>query len=335
MRVYTGAVLLCLVALTAGISAGGPETKYKAPRTESGQPDLRGVWNFSSDVPLQRPASYADRKTLGPDEFEKHTAARRKVFSTIRNFAPVEAVAVDWIDNNPHVEDLRTSLISYPEDGRLPKLVDGVRKVPSVDDILEILTENKTGGFPPQLLSIAASFMGGKHDGHEDFSASERCLSGAITPLVPAFDNYVQVIQNKDHIVLLTDDTRRIIPLDARPYSGNRLRSWSGESRGHWEGDTLVIETRNFNARPESFAGAGNAYSKVVVERLTRTSNNLLAYEATITDQKTFQDKIVVSFPMAKVDSHIYEATCHEGNYSLANTLSAARAEERKTAATH
>jgi hypothetical protein len=96
-----------------------------------------------------------------------------------------------------------------------------------------------------------------------------------------------------------------------------------------------VIETRNFNARPESFAGAGNAYNKVVVERLTRTSNNLLAYEATITDQKTFQDKIVVSFPMAKVDSHIYEATCHEGNYSLANTLSAARAEERKTAATH
>jgi hypothetical protein len=138
---------------------------------------LRGVWNYLSDVPLQRPASVADRKTLTPEEFEKHTTGRRNVFSTIRNFAPVEAVAVDWIDNRPGVEDLRTSLIGYPENGRLPKLVDGVRKLPSVDDVFEILSENKSGGFPPQLLSLIAAFMGGKRDGHEDFSASRDSLA--------------------------------------------------------------------------------------------------------------------------------------------------------------
>ena len=117
--------------------------------------------------------------------------------------------------------------------------------------------------------------------------------------------------------------------------NGDKLRSWSGESRGHWEGDALVVETRNFNTRPDSLAGAGNAYGKVVIERFTRTATDRLAYEATVLDAKTFQDKIVLSFPMAKVDSHIYEATCHEGNYSLGNILSCARAEERNAAPAH
>src|SRR6185436_12750517 len=99
--------------------------------------------------------------------------------------------------------------------------------------------------------------------------------------------------------------------------------------RGRWEGDTLVIETRNFNRRTRSFAGAGNALDKVVTERLTRISKNALEYEATIVDPKTFQDKVVMSFPMSRVDGHIYETACHEGNYSLPMILGGARKAEQ------
>jgi hypothetical protein len=324
-------LLLSVLALTAVVSAAGPESKYRAPRTESGQPDLRGVWNYSSDVPLQRPASAADRKQFTPEELDKRRTSRRNTLSLITTFAPVEAVGIDWLDTTVRVEDLRTSLISYPDNGRVPKLVDGARHVPSVDDIIEILTESKGPGLPPELIPLLAAFQGSKAEGHEDFSTGERCIFGPTTPIVPGIaDSYVQLIQSKDHVVLLTDATRRIIAIDSRPNLSDKVRLWSGDSRGHWEGDTLVVETRNFSTRPLSFAGSGNAHEKVVVERFTRTANDRLAYEATVTDPKTFQDKIVLSFPMAKVETRTYEWACHEGNYSLPNALSGARAGERQ-----
>jgi hypothetical protein len=331
MREYTSVVFPLMLALATAASAAPPEAKYKAPRTESGQPDLRGVWNYSSDVPLQRPASVADKKQFTPEELDKRRTSMRNALSLVTRFAPVEAVGLEWLDMTVRVEDLRTSLIRYPENGRVPTLVDGVRRVPSVNDIIEIIADNKGPGLPPELLSLVAAFQGGKRDGYEDFSAAERCLVGPITPIVPGLaDSYVQLIQSKDHVVLLTDATRRIISIDSRPVLGDKLRSWAGDARGHWDGDTLVVETRNFNSRPNSFNGAGNAHDKVVVERFTRTANDRLSYEATVTDPKTFQDKISLSFPMAKVDLRTYEWACHEGNYSLRNALSGARAEEAK-----
>ena len=152
--------------------------------------------------------------------------------------------------------------------------------------------------------------------------------------MTAGFDNnYVHVIQAKDHVVLLTESFHhaRIVPLDGRPQLGERLRSWFGDSRGHWEGETLVIETGNFNDRTRSFAGAGTSHDKAVTERFTRVSANALEYEATIVDAKTFQDKIVLSLPMAKSDSRIYEVACHEGNYSMFNMLSGARKAEQET----
>ena len=334
MRTFTMGVLSLVAALTTALSAAGPDVKYKAPRNENGQPDLRGVWNFSSDVPLQRPASLADRKLYTPEELDNRRTKRRSTLSLVRIFAPVEAVGLEWLDATVRVEDLRTSLISYPDNGRLPKLVDGVRRFPTVDDIIEILTDNKGPGLPPELLELLAVFQGGRHDSYEDLAVGERCIFGPSTPIVPGLDgNYLQLIQSKDHVALLTDATRRIIPVDSRPTLGNKLRSWSGDSRGHWEGDTLVVETRNFSTRPLSFAGAGSAHDKVVVERITRTSNDRLAYEATVTDASTFHDKIVLSFGMAKVEARTFEFACHEGNYSLPNGLSGTRAEERQAAA--
>jgi hypothetical protein len=329
--VITMALLFMLAITAAGLSAAGPETKAKAPRTENGQPDLQGVWNFSSDVPLQRAAAFAGKKILTKEEFDEQAAKRRNGLRAVVKFAPIEDIGLDWIDNEPLFEDLRSSLISYPETGRLPKLMDGVRREPSVEDIGALLGESKDGP-PPALLALISAFQGGAKDSVDDFNLAARCLTGENVPFAPQLDNnQVQIIQSKDHVVFLTDGARRIIPIDARPRVSEKFRTWSGDSRGHWEADTLVIETTNFSRRARSFSGAGNGYDKMVVERFTRRSKGAIEYEATIVDPKTFTDKIVVSFPMARMENgHLYEWACHEGNYSLKNALSGARAEEER-----
>jgi hypothetical protein len=319
-------LLFFLVLTTAGVTAAGPEPQYKAPRTESGQPDLRGVWNFSSAVPLERPSAVADKKLFTREELETRKAAKSNALKMISRLVPVEDVSIDWLDFAARVENLRTSLITYPENGRLPKLVEGVGRVPGVDEIIDALADAK-GAIPS---ALGAFLAGGKKDGPEDFGASERCLFGGGPPFVPDLDNnYVEVIQAKDHVVLRTERKARIVPLDGGPHLTDKLRHWAGDSRGHWEGETLVVETRNFNNRTRSFAGAGlSSTEKVITERFTRVSKNALEYEATIIDPKTFQDKVVMSYPMAKVDARIYESGCHEGNYSMSNMLSGARKEE-------
>src|SRR3954469_1947381 len=161
MPKLTMAVVACVIALTAAASAAGPHVKYRIARTESGQPDLRGVWNFSSDVPLQRPAAFAERKVLTTEEFAAQRNARRNVFSLVRTFAPVEAVGLDWLDDRMYVDDLRTSLITYPENGRLPKLVDGIRRMPGAAEIVELLANSKGGALPPEVVSLLAAFQGG------------------------------------------------------------------------------------------------------------------------------------------------------------------------------
>lgn len=327
-----GFLLFLIVSTAVAASAAGPEAKYKAARTESGQPDLRGVWNFSSDVPLERPPAFADQKLFTPEELEKQRTGKERALQTIATLAPVEDVSLAWLDHAVHVEDLRTSLIVYPENGRLPALVEGVRRIPRPEDILAALADPK-GAHPPDFAALLAP--GKKKDGAEDFSSSERCLVAANAPFLPGLDdNYVQIIQGQDHVILLTDAARRIVPLDGRPSVAEKLRGWSGDSRGHWEGETLVIATSRFNDRTRSFAGAGTSQDKVVTERLTRISTNALEYQATIADPKTFQDKIVLSFPMAKVDGRIYESACHEGNYSLSNVLAGARKEEQEAVKT-
>jgi hypothetical protein len=216
---------------------------------------------------------------------------------------------------------------------RLPKLVDGVRRFPGVDDIIELLTDNKGPGLPPELLELLAAFQGGKRDGYEDFAIAERCIFGPNTPIVPGLDgNYVQLIQSKDHVVLLTDATRRIIPIDSRLNLGDKLRSWSGDPRGHWEGDTLVVDTSNFNDK--TVVGQTQTSELLhVTERFTRVSADTIEYEATIEDPRTWARPWTVTVPLSTQPGYqIFPYECHEGNFALRNILSAARAEERATA---
>jgi len=309
--------LLFLVMTTAAAAAG-----------PGGRPDLQGVWSFASGVPLQRPMKFAGRKTLTKEEFDKQRAGMLGILGLVAQFAPVENVQLEWIDNTLYVEDLRTSLITYPDNGRLPALVDGVTRAPGVEDIFEMLSN--ANGNPAALGSLAAAFAGSRKNNYTDFSREQRCLTTLPVPLVPQFsDSYVQIIQARDSVALVTDGERRVIPISDTPAAPGRVRLSTGTSIGHWEGDTLVVETKNFSARTIGFAGAGNSRDKVVTERFTRTAAGL-QYAATVVDPSTFKDRIELSFPMARVDSRIYEASCHEGNYSLANALSANRKEEQQ-----
>ena len=331
----TLSLLLFLVLTAVAVSAEGqgqaPKTagKYTAPRADGGRPDLQGVWNFNTAVPMQRPAAVGDKKVFTKEELDARRASLQNALGQIAKLAPVEAIGLDWMDGAMRVEDLRTSLITYPANGRLPARLEGVKQMPQIEELIGFLADSSKGGtvtLPPSAAALIAAFQGGKRDSYTDFMPSERCLFDAFVPMSPQLDdNYVQVIQGPDSVVLIGDYWRRVVSLDGKPFPAETQRTWTGVSRGHWEGDTLVVETRNFNDRLPSFAGVGNGLGKVVTERITRTSATSLEYSATVVDPKSFKDRIEFSFPMASVNAEIHESGCHEGNYSMRNSLSAAR----------
>ena len=317
------AIGACLfVGLVPAAHAADAAVKYRAPRNEYGQPDLRGVWNFSSDVPLQRPKDAPDKQFQTREDIAKSNAARDK---QIEQYAQqgVGAHNLFWLDYKSQAENLRSSLIVYPSNGRMPALAGGVTRIGGFAAVFKDV---------PGTRPVRFNLGGIGKDGPEDRGLSERCIvTESRPPLTPGFDsNYVQIFQGRDHVVILNEQIHdaRSIFLDERPPLDDALRGWYGYSRGRWEGDTLVIETRNFNGLTQSFDSAGTSYDKVVTERLTRIADGTVEYEATVVDPKTFTDKFTLVFPMAKTDKRIYEFACHEGNYSMEIILSGARKEE-------
>src|SRR5688572_9856604 len=198
------AVLLLGLLVAVSASAAAQGTSSTPQRAASGRPDLEGVWNFDSQVPLQRPPAFAGRKVMTRDESRQQQAAVRRALDTVATLVPVEAVGFGSSENVPHVEDLRTSLITHPESGRLPALMTGVRRMPGLDDLVAFLGTSK--GPPPALAALLASFGGGKRESHADFPPEARCLVGMNVPFVPQLgDNYVHIIQGEDHVVLVAD----------------------------------------------------------------------------------------------------------------------------------
>jgi hypothetical protein len=323
---HTRAASRLAVALVAAaqIAAAGASASYKAPWTEYGRPDLQGVWNYSSDVPLERPKELADKASVTRDERAAQNAAREANFD--RLLTATAGHDKFWLDYASQVEDLRTSLITHPVNGRLPKLVDGVQRV---------------GGFAAAMNDVKGTrpvrfFAGGiAKDGPEDRGLFERCIVGPNTgpPFTPGGDNnYLQIVQTRDYVVLLAEHIHdaRIVPLDGRPHVDASIRRWYGDSRGRGEGDTLIVETTNFSELTQSFNDSGVGTAKIVTERFTRVSNIRIDYEATIADPQTFQDAIVLSFPMVRFDGRVFEFACHENNYSMPAILSGARQAERQ-----
>jgi hypothetical protein len=317
-----GKLLLLASASLLASAAHAADATYKAPRNEYGQPELRGVWNFSSDVPLQRPKDTPDKLFQTREDIEKSNAAREKQFEQLTQQG-VGAHDLFWLDYKSQAENLRSSLIVYPSNGRMPALVNGVTRVGGFAAIFKDV---------PGTRPVRFNLGGIGKDGPEDRGLSERCIvTESRPPLTPGFDsNYVQIFQGRDHVVILNEQIHdaRTIFLDGRPLPDEAVRGWFGYSRGRWEGDTLAIETRNFNGLTQSFDSAGTSYDKVVTERLTRIGNDTLEYEATVVDPKTFTDRFTLVFPMARTDKRLYEFACHEGNYSMEMILGGARKEE-------
>ncbi len=325
---FSAAVLMLGLVGSAGFAA----ENYVVPRTEWGQPDLQGVWNFSSDVPMERPARFGDRQFLTEEEVAEIRARRAALDASSDSALPISGVDESyndfWIENAGIGDIVRTSHIIYPENGRLPPLVEGA-----------IANQGMYGGGTTgesRPVRISAGGIG--TDGPEDRGLSERCIIGfnAGPPFVPSlYNNNVQIIQSRNHAVIMTEmihDARVVSlyqgPEDFPPLDDN-LTFWTGDSKGYYDGDTLVVVTRNFNGLASSFGSAGTSADKVLTERFTRVSFDTINYEFTIEDPSTYTDRFTAIVPMTKVAGQVYEYACHEGNYGMENILRGARVQEQ------
>lgn len=263
---------------------------------------------------------------MTPEEYQALTAASERQYEAI-NDQGVGGYNTFWVESAGLAENLRTSLIVYPTNGQLPARVEG--------------TEIAVGGLGPDYQGtrpVRVTVGGIGKDGPEDRGLSERCIVGFNSgpPFTPSmYNNNVQIVQNQDHVVIITEmiHDARIVPLDGRAHVNDDIRLWSGDSRGYWDGDTLVVETRNFNGLTQSLSVFGDSWDKVLTERFIRTDDYTVQYEFTVEDPGTFTDKVTARVPMHKVDGLMYEYACHEGNYGMGNILRGERMEEQRTVA--
>jgi hypothetical protein len=322
MKTKLFAFPLILIVLNSLVYA---ENNYTAPRTQWDQPDLQGVWNFASNVPMSRPRQFGEREYMTQEEADAIAANMEASFEQLNEY-DVGGYNTFWVENAGRGDNLRTSLITYPSNGQLPKRVEGIN-----------IQNPPFGGLGPDFRGerpVRTPVGGIGKNGPEDRGISERCIVGFNSgpPFVPSlYNNNVQIVQNKDTVVVVTEmiHDARIIPLTKSNHVEEEIRLWTGDSRGYWDGDTLVVETKNFNDLTQSF-GFGSATGKFLTERFTRVNEYTVDYEFTIEDPDTFTDRITARVPMSKVDGLMYEYACHEGNYGMVNILRGERMAEMR-----
>ena len=327
---------LILPALVAALAMLAPAAAFaqsaEAPRTPWGDPDIGGVWDYWTFTPLQRPEDLADRDTL-TDEEAAALAQELNAEALARDLAappgsPGGYSQAVWTDRARATALTQTALIVDPPDGRIPPLT------PEAEAREEA---RLAGDGQPVRIRVGGYGVAGP----EERGVAERCLLGFSTgpPMLPGgYNNNIQVFQTPDAIVLLLEMNHdvRVVPLDGRPALTDDIRQWMGSSRGRWEGDTLVVDTRNFTHRTASFSLTGLAFGSAeglhLVERFTRVDGDTLLYEFTVNDPATFTRSFSGRLPMNRSDLPLYEYACHEGNYGMENLLRGARAEEREAA---
>ena len=319
LAVISAAVLLA-AAPVAGQTRSSAVRTSALPRTKDGRPDLQGIWNNATVTPLERP-----RELAGKEFFtEKEAAEYEKQALTDVNADRRDGAADTdvgraynefWRSRGKVVSTRRTSLIVDPPDGKVPPLTPAAQK----------RNADRTE---------AARKLGGPFDGPENRSLAERCISmpQAGPPMVPAnYNSNYQIVQTPGYVVILVEmiHDARVIPLDGRPHLPQNVRQWMGDSIGHWEGDTLVVDTTNFTDRTNFRGSSENLH---VVERFTRVDQNTLLYQFKVEDPTTWATSWSGEIPMLKAPGPVFEYACHEGNYGLANGLAGARALEKAEA---
>ena len=326
MRYQILAVSLMMVAigLIGPVAAAAQTNATHSPRTSWGDPDLGGVWDFRTLTPMERPAALADKEFLTSEEaaefeeralLERNADRRDGAERSYGQGSDIERAYNDfwWDYGNSLTGDKRTSLIVDPPDGRIPWTPAG---------------KQRPGTF-------AAAFSGIPAAGPEDRALSERCILGFNSgpPMAPsAYNNNVQIFQTPGTVVILNEmiHDARIVPLDDRPHLSEEHRQWMGDSRGRWDGDTLVVETTNF-LRETHFTGSSSNLR--LVERFSRIDDDTLLYEFTAEDPTTFARPWTAQIPMQHSDGSLFEYACHEGNYGMYNLLTGARADDEAAAA--
>ena len=323
-----GAAVVCLAAAAlpgqvpvaakaAKVATPTSSKGWTSPRTADGQPDLEGVWTNSTLTPLERPAELSGKAVLTEQEAADYVKRLLQQVNTDRRDGGAQ---VDvgrsynefWRDRgNNLVADRRTSLIVDPPDGRIPPLTPEAQK--RVEETRTWMREHAT-------------------DGPEGRSLAERCLSWTTAgpPMVPGpYNNDTQIVQGPGYVVILNEMIHdvRMIPLDGRPHVSAEIREWMGDSRGHWDGNTLVVDTTNFNGEA---AFRGSDRNLHLTERFTRTSPDALLYEFTVDDPTTFTKPWTARIPFNKTTERVYEYACNEGNYAMTDILAGARAAEKK-----
>jgi hypothetical protein len=292
-------------------------TSWTPPRTADGQPDLQGVWINETLTPLERPPEFAGKSHLTEKEAAEYVDRfLHQANSDRRDGSAQVDVARSynefWRDRgNSLVPDLRTSLVTDPPDGRIPPLTPEAQK--RVDANRAWMQEHST-------------------DGPEGRSMAERCLAWATSgpPMLPGpYNNDLQIFQTSGYVVVLNEmiHDARMIPLDGRPHVSPNIHEWMGDSRGHWEGNTLVVDTTNFGS---DYSFRGSDANMHLTERFTRVSPGVIDYEFTVDDPTAFTKPWTARIPLRKTTGQVYEYACHEGNYALTDILAGARAAEKK-----
>ncbi len=310
------AVLFSVFVMIA--SSAIPATAQPTPRTAWGDPDLGGIWDYRTITPMQRPEKHADQEFLTEEE-----AAALEQGAVDREIAASEAPAVRtevggsigccnrfWLDyGTTVVGERRTSLIVDPPNGRRPPMTPDAQEAAS--------KRPRWGQEPPP-------------DTYADLSSIDRCMGSTGLPIIPApYNNNVQIFQTPDHVAILIESMHlsRIISLDGRPHAN--VAQYVGDSRGRWEGDTLVVETMHFDGGLQMIAGS---VPDRLVERFTRVGESI-QYAFTVEDAETWVAPWTAAVPLTKTEAPIFEYACHEGNYAMVNMLAGARAGERAAAA--
>ena len=294
------------------------EDNFEAGRTPWGHPDLQGIWDRRTITPLERPERFADKAFLNADEirtYERASAARtdgRPLDSGRSGPSVHDPGDLDY--GTDVVASGQTSLVVDPASGRIPAYT-------------------KSSG--ERMAARARARAGrGPADSWIDRSLTERCLTWGVPQgmLPQAYNNNIHILQTPDAVMILNEMVHdiRIVPLDGRPHLPANITQWHGDPRGHWEGDTLVIESTNFSKKSNFRRSSENLR---LVERFTRISAELLQYEFTVEDPTTWVRPWSVAFPMVIADQPMYEFACHEGNYGLRNILGAARHLEKQATA--
>ena len=285
------------------------------PRTPDGRPDLQGIWTNATVTPLERPAELAGKEFFTPSEaaaYEKRFVEQNN--ADRRNRGAEEDLAIGyndvwWDRGTKVVASRRTSLVVEPKDGRVPPLTPEAQRKAAAR---------------AEARALHAA------DGPEDRSLDDRCIvrRTAGPPMLPAgYNSNYQIVQSPDHVAIIVEmihDTR-LIALDGRSHLGSRIRNLTGDSRGRWEGDALVVETTNFTDKT-NFRGAGENLR--VVERFTRVDAGMLLYQFSVEDPESFTRPWSGELTMRRIEGPVFEYACHEGNVSMENILGIARDEE-------